>query len=406
MSIDFTFSPADMDFRDEVRKFLDTNLPEHIRIANRLNTATFVSKDVAQEWHGILHKKGWLGYLWPVEYGGTGWSPMQRFIFERECALADAPELIPHGLRCVAPVIFTFGSAWQKEYFLPRMLNGEHSWAQGFSEPGAGSDLASLQCKAENKGDHYLVNGTKIWTTLAHVANWIFCIVRTSKGVKPQEGISFIVIDMQSSGIRIEPIITLGGEHDVNQVFFDDVKVPIRNLVGEENRGWQYAKFLLEYERGGLSVSGKIRRELEHLKSLADKQLGSLGGTLMDDRLFRHKLAKLEVRLMALEVTELRVISGKIAGKPPGKEVSVLKLVSTELEQDVSQLAVESLGYRILRVVPNPPGSQDSGADTASLDFMRPVMGKYLSLRACSIYGGSNEIQRNIIAGQVLGLRG
>lgn len=393
MSFDFAFEPEDRAFREEVRHFLDTHLPQHLRIANRLTSATFVSKEIAQEWQGILHKQGWLGYLWPVEYGGTGWSPVQRLIFERECALADAPAPMPMGLRYVGPVIFTFGSPHQKDYFLPRILNGEHYWAQGFSEPGAGSDLASLQCRAEDKGDHYQVNGSKIWTTHAHLANWIFCLVRTRKTVKPQEGISFLLIDMQSPGIRVEPIITLGGDHDVNQVFFDDVRVPTENMVGEEGRGWQYAKFLLEHERGGVSASGKIRRELEHLKTIARQN--------MEDRLFSHKLAWLEIRLLSLEVTELRVMSKIAPGHPPGKESSVLKLISAQLEQDVSQLAVEALGHGGLRMAEHEFATGISGA----IDFTLPLMRRYLNLRASSIYGGSNEVQRNIIASQVLGLR-
>ncbi|MCX7169970.1 MAG: acyl-CoA dehydrogenase family protein [Proteobacteria bacterium] len=405
MSIDFALTLEVETFRDEVRQFLETSLPQRIRHANRANASIFVPKEVALEWHQILHKKGWLSYLWPVEYGGPGWSPLQRFIFERECALADAPVLIPMGLRYVGPVIFTFGSAWQKEYFLPRILNGEDYWAQGFSEPGAGSDLASLQCSAENKGDHYLVNGSKIWTTHAHYANWIFCIVRTSKTKKLQEGVSFILIDLLSPGVRVDPIITLGGDHEVNQVFFDNVKVPIRNLVGDEGRGWQYAKFLLEHERGGISVSGKIRRQLQHLKTLAGRQPGGTARSLMDDRQFRRKLARLEIRLLALEVTELRVMSAMTAGKLPGKESSVLKLVSAELEQDISLLAIDSLAYQALRATNFHSMQENAQVDSAGNDLACSAMGKYLNLRASSIYGGSNEIQRNIIARQVLGLR-
>ncbi|CAG4884795.1 Acyl-CoA dehydrogenase [Georgfuchsia toluolica] len=393
MSLDFAFGVEERAFREQVRQFLDTKLPEHLRIATRLNSATFVSKEIAQEWHSILHRQGWLGYLWPVEYGGTGWSPIQRFIFERECALADAPALIPMGLRYVGPVIFTFGSPQQKEYFLPRILNGEHYWAQGFSEPGAGSDLAALQCRADNKGTHYLVNGSKIWTTHAHFANWIFCILRTSKSAKSQDGVSFILINMQSPGIRIEPIITLGGDHDVNQVFFDDVKVPIENLVGEEGRGWQYAKFLLEYERGGVSVSGKIRRDIEHLVNFANR--------LTNDRIFNHNLTRLKIRVLALEATELRVMSQMKPGRPPGKESSILKLVSAQLEQDVSKLAVDAIGNKALRLFEH----DTTQTKATPIDFTMPLMSRYLNLRASSIYGGSNEIQRNIIASHVLGLR-
>ena len=382
MSLDFAYNADDLAFRATVRAFLDEHLPESIRSATRRNTATFVSKEVAQQWHAILHAKGWLAYHWPPEWGGTGWTPIQRFIFERECALADAPRLIPMGLRYVGPVIFTYGNAEQKAHFLPRILNGEHYWAQGFSEPGSGSDLASLQCKAELRGDRYVVNGSKLWTTHAHYANWIFCIVRTEKAERPQEGISFLLIDLATPGIRVEPIVTIGGDHEVNQVFFDDVDVPAANLVGEAGRGWRYAKFLLELERGGASASGMIRRELQHLKAA----LHADGGA--PDQVMQHQLARLEIRLLALEVTELRVMAAMTAGRAPGKESSVLKLAATDLEQDTAQLAVQAMGGQALRA---PAGG---GA-----------VSRYLNSRAASIYGGSNEIQRGIIAGQVLGLR-
>ncbi|MES2261221.1 MAG: acyl-CoA dehydrogenase family protein [Pseudomonadota bacterium] len=390
MSLDFAYSAEDRDFRAMVRAFLAQELPESIRSANRRNSATFVGKEVARQWQAILHAKGWLAYNWPVAWGGTGWTPVQRFIFERECALADAPRLIPMGLRYVGPVIFTFGNAQQQAYFLPRILDGRHYWAQGFSEPGAGSDLASLQCRAEQHGDHYLVNGSKLWTTHAHYADWIFCIVRTAKTGKPQEGISFLLIDLKTPGIRVEPIVTIGGDHEVNQVFFDDVEVPLENLVGEAGRGWEYAKFLLQLERGGASASGMIRRELEHLGTAL------LSGAGRTDAIARQQLARLEIRLLALEVTELRVMSAMTAGHPPGKESSVLKLAASDLEQDTAQLAMRIAGGQALRAP-----AQDADADTQPTI----LMSKYLNSRAASIYGGSNEIQRSIIAAQVLELR-
>jgi acyl-CoA dehydrogenase len=386
MSLDFAFSSEELAFRAEVRAFLAAHLPETIREATRRNAATFVGKDVALAWQSILHAKGWLAYNWPRAWGGTGWSPLQRFIFERECALADAPHLIPMGLRYVGPVIYTFGSAAQKAHFLPRILSGEHYWAQGFSEPGSGSDLASLQCKAELQGEHYVVNGSKLWTTHAHYADWIFCIVRTGREGKPQEGISFLLIDMRTPGIRVEPIVTIGGDHEVNQVFFDDVKVPRANLVGEAGRGWEYAKFLLQLERGGASASGKIRRELEHLKDAF--------GAASADAAKREQLARLEVRLLALEVTELRVMASMTDGRAPGKTSSVLKLASTDLEQDVAQLAMQLAGKDALMAPVE--GELNEGSQR---------MARYLNSRAASIYGGSNEIQRSIIASQVLGLR-
>lgn len=388
MSLDFAFSADDLHFRDQVRAFLAAELTPDVRQANRRNGATFVTREVALKWHGILNDKGWLAYNWPPAFGGTGWSPVQRFIFERECALADAPRLIPMGLRYVGPVIFTFGSPWQQQTFLPRILSGEHYWAQGFSEPGAGSDLASLQCRAERRGDGYVVNGSKIWTTHAHYADWIFCIVRTERGAKPQEGISFLLIDMKSPGIRVDPIVTIGGDHEVNQVFFDDVEVPLAHLVGDEGKGWEYAKFLLQLERGGVSSSGMIRRELEHLKA----RCGAMPASGV-----RQRLARLEIRLEALEVTELRVMSSMTAGQPPGKESSVLKLVASDLEQDVAQAAMEVAGYNAL-------GGADADAGDSG-EFDAACMSRYLNARAATIYGGSNEIQRGIIAGQVLGLR-
>lgn len=394
MSLDFAYNADDLAFRAMVRAFLDENLPESIRSATRRNAATFVTKDIAQQWQAILHSRGWLAYHWPPEWGGTGWSPVQRFIFERECALADAPRLIPMGLRYVGPVIFTYGNDAQKDYFLPRILSGEHYWAQGFSEPGSGSDLASLQCKAELRGDHYVVNGSKLWTTHAHYADWIFCIVRTEKTDRPQEGISFLLIDLATPGIRIEPIVTIGGDHEVNQVFFDDVIVPAANLVGEAGRGWRYAKFLLELERGGASASGMIRRELEHLKAALHAN-----ETSGDDLVTQHQVARLEIRLLALEVTELRVMSAMSAGRAPGKESSVLKLAATDLEQDTAQLAVQLMGRQALRA------PRSGGAVSADDSQGTELMARYLNSRAASIYGGSNEIQRGIIAGQVLGLR-
>lgn len=388
MPLDFAFSADDLLFRDQVRAFLAARLPADVRQATRRNGATFVTAEVAQKWQGLLNDQGWLGYHWPPEFGGTGWTPVQRFIFERECALADAPRLIPMGLRYVGPVIFTFGSAWQRQTFLPRILSGEHYWAQGFSEPGAGSDLASLQCRAELRGDTWVVNGSKIWTTHAHWANWIFCIVRTGRGARPQEGISFLLIDMASPGIRVEPIRTIGGDHEVNQVFFDDVAVPAAHLVGDEGKGWEYAKFLLQLERGGASASGMIRRELQHLQARC-------GATPPDAQ--ARRLARLEIRLQALEMTELRVLSSMTAGQPPGKESSVLKLAATDLEQDVAQAAMEIPGYRAL-------GGADADGDSCG-EFDATCMPRYLNSRAASIYGGSNEVQRGIIAGQVLGLR-
>lgn len=402
--MDLDFSEEDRAFQAEVRTFLDENLTDELRAATAKTTTVFVDKDPALAWQRILHEKGWVGYFWPEKYGGTGWSPTRRFIFEAECARAGAPGLIPLGLKYVGPVIFTFGTDAQKDYFLPRILSGEDYWCQGYSEPGAGSDLAAVQCKAVRDGDEYVVNGTKIWTTHAHFANWIFCLVRTGQTEKPQTGISFLLIPMDAPGVKVEPIITLARDHELNQVFFDDVRVPATNLVGEEGKGWQYAKFLLEFERGGGSASVRLGEELAHAWRLAALFPADGGGTMADDPRVADALTQIEVEIMALEMTELRIASALGAGANPGAKASMLKTVATEIEQRLSEVAIDILGPEGLPFAPERPLYGPTNREPVQDPEAEAVMAQYLNKRAATIYGGTNEIQRDIIARMVLGL--
>jgi acyl-CoA dehydrogenase len=395
MNLDFT--KEELRFQQEVRDFLAANLPPHIVEATANNASVFVEKDIALEWQAILAKKGWAVPQWPQEYGGPGWSPAQKYIFSRECYRAGAPMLIPLGLLMLAPVIMAFGSAEQKAEYLPKILSGEHYWCQGYSEPGAGSDLASLQLRAEREGDHYLVNGSKLWTTHAHLADHIFCLVRTATGGKPQEGISFLLVDMDTPGVTVQPIITMAGDHEVNQVFFDNARVPVANRIGEENKGWSYAKYLLEFERGGGFSAHRVRHELDNLKRLiADARAAD---PAFDERgNITERVARIEIDLMALEITELRVLSTVSGGGNPGAESSVLKIATVNLEQGINELAVDVLGYVAFEMNPVPDGNP------VRADYNSSVVPRYLNNRAASIFGGSQEIQRNIIAKLVLGL--
>jgi alkylation response protein AidB-like acyl-CoA dehydrogenase len=394
-------TPHEAEFRAEVREFLAANVDDGVRNASRRLTCTFPEKDVTVEWQRRLNKRGWLAPLWPAEYGGTGWSATERFLFEYECAVGGAPERIPMGLRYVGPIVAQFGSEWQKTYFLPRILSSEHYWAQGFSEPGAGSDLAAIKTSAVRDGDEYVVNGSKIWTTNAHFADWIFCIVRTESTGKPQEGISFLLIDLRTAGIRIEPIPLLAVDHEVNQVFFDNVRVPARNLVGEPGQGWQYAKFLLELERGGTLACGRVRFEFNAVK----EQLAAAGPRLRQDKAWLHRLARLEVRLMALEMLEFRCARAMTNATDPGVGGSMTKLVSSELQQDVTRFGADVAGLAGLELAAvRPLGSaQELGYPGFDLDLV--AMPRYLNARAATIYAGSSEIQREIIAKHVLGFR-
>ena len=379
MELDFT--PAEQAFRAEVRDFLRASLPTEIR--DKVLGGTRVSREDTVRWHGILHRHGWGGPNWPKEFGGTGWGPVEQYIFEEEHAAAGAPVLLPFGLKMVGPVIMAFGTAAQQQSFLPRILSGEDWWCQGYSEPGAGSDLASLKTQAERRGDHYLVNGQKTWITLAQHANWIFCLVRTDRAAKPQAGISFLLIEMKTPGITVRPITTMDGGQEINEVWFEDVRVPLENLVGEENRGWTYAKFLLGHERTNIAGVGISKRELLRLKDLAAQELKH-GRPLSEDPHFAARIAQVEIDLMALEITNLRVLSAEQERRAPGPEASLLKIKGTEIQQALAELMMQAVGPRALTSV----------REAAT----------YCNMRKTSIYGGTNEIQKNIIAQTILGL--
>ncbi len=395
--MDLKFTPQEHAFQQEVRQFLAAKLPPHIVEATANNSSVFVEKEIALEWQAILVEQGWAVPQWPVEHGGVQWTPAQKYIFSKECYLAGAPMLIPLGLLMLAPVIMAFGSEEQKTEFLPKILSGEHYWCQGYSEPGAGSDLASLKLKAEPDGDDYIVNGSKIWTTHAHLADHIFCLVRTDSSGKPQHGISFLLIDMNTPGVSVAPILTMAGDHEVNQVFFDNVRVPKKNRIGQENQGWNYAKYLLEFERGGGFSAPRIKHELQRLYSLVARARHSIADFDASGEIAR-RIARLEIDLKALEITELRILSAVSGGGNPGPESSILKLNSTRLEQQINELSVDVLGYEGLPMNPIEGGSPNRP------DFISSVVPRYLNNRAASIFGGSQEVQRNIIAKMVLGL--
>jgi hypothetical protein len=396
--MDLEFSPADLAFRDEVRRFIADSLPDDLR--RRVARGGHLAKEDYLAWHRILHRRGWSAPNWPKEYGGPGWSPTQRYIFDQECAASGTPPLSPFGVSMVGPVIYTFGSAAQKARYLPRILSGEDWWCQGYSEPGSGSDLASLKTRAESDGDDYIVNGQKTWTTQAHHANMIFCLVRTDPKVKPQEGISFLLIDMTVPGITVRPIITIDEGHSINDVFLDNVRVPKANRVGEEGKGWTYAKFLLGHERTGIAAVAASKKRLARLKEIARAEQSG-GVPLIDDGGFRRKLAAVEIDLMALEYTNLRVLADEAAGKGPGPEASLLKIRGSEIQQAITELACEALGYYA-----HPYQSLEAGSNLPPVGpgYAEGVMGDFLYSRATTIYGGSNEIQRNVIAKMVLGL--
>ena len=395
MNLDFT--DEELAFQQDVRQFLAEHLPRDIVEDTARNSSVFVEKDLALRWQAILVDKGWAVPQWPAEHGGTEWTPAQKYIFSKECYLAGAPMLIPLGLLMLAPVIMAFGSEAQKQEYLPKILSGEHYWCQGYSEPGAGSDLASLKLRADADGDDYIVNGSKLWTTHAHHADHIFCLVRTDNTGRPQEGISFLLIAMDTPGVSVEPIITMAGDHEVNQVFFDNVRVPQGNRIGEENKGWRYAKYLLEFERGGGFSAPRVQHELERLQAMVDDARDTFADFDGSGEIAR-RIARIEIDLKALEITELRILSAVSGGGNPGPESSILKLTTTRLEQAINELAVDVLGYRGFAMEPVADGIPYRA------DFSASVVPRYLNNRAASIFGGSQEVQRNIIAKLVLGL--
>ncbi len=351
-----------------------------------------------------MYQKGWAAVNWPVELGGTGWTHIQKYIFANEMAQANAPDMVPFGVKMVAPVIYTFGTAEQCERFLPDILESNVWWCQGYSEPGSGSDLASLKTKAERDGDHYIVNGTKTWTTLAQMADWIFCLVRTSSDVaRRQEGISFLLVDMSTPGVSVKPIITIEGGHEVNEVHFEDVKVPVANLVGEEGKGWTYGKVLLQHERANIAGVARSKYRLEKLREKTSQQIHG-GAPLLDDRNFARKLAAAEIGLKALEYTELRTLAAIQVGKAPGPESSILKIRGSEVQQEIDALYLEAAGYYALPYMPQQYDLEFPDKDRVGFGAETRSSLVYFNNRKASIYGGSNEIQKNIISKHVLGL--
>jgi alkylation response protein AidB-like acyl-CoA dehydrogenase len=386
--VDLNYSPEETAFRDEVRAWIRQNLPDELR--DKVLNYRELTKDDLLRWHKLLAKKGWVAPFWPKEWGGTDWTVVQRYIFEEECSTAGTPPIVAFGVRMCAPVLLRFGTDAQKKRFLPRIYDGDDLWVQGYSEPGSGSDLASLKTRAVRDGDSYVVTGQKIWTTLGHYGDWIFCLVRTeAKTEKRQDGISFLLIDMTTPGITVRPIILMDQGHEVNEVFFDEVRVPAENLVHEEGKGWTVAKYLLGYERMGTGNIAGSKRELGRVKAMA--------GPLLDDPRFRDRLTRVEVELMALEITNMRFLDQLRGGRAPGAEVSLLKIKGTEIQQAITELMVQIAGPF---AQPFRPVNGETGFDrlTASL------LPRYCNVRKATIYAGSNEIQRNIIAKATLGL--
>ncbi|MCW1381610.1 acyl-CoA dehydrogenase family protein [Novosphingobium sp. KCTC 2891] len=395
------FSPEEIAFRDEVRAFIAESYPAQLR--GKQDEGDDLTKEDFLSWHRVLAAKGWIAPAWPVEYGGPGWTATQRYIWSEETARADCIRIMPFGITMVGPVIYTFGTAEQKARFLPRILSGEDWWCQGYSEPGAGSDLASLRTRAvlTDDGQHYIVNGQKTWTTMAQHADWGFFLVRTNPDAKQQEGISFLLIDMKTPGITVRPIITLGGEHEVNEVFLEDVKVPVENRIYEENKGWTCAKFLLAHERAGIAGVAASKRGIERIRDIAGTEMDG-DRPLLANPFYRRKVAELEMDLTALEFTELRTLANEASGKGSGAEANVLKIKGSEIQQRITELALEAAGHYgapYFRGFGEGDNEHPIGPDWATR-----TAPSYFNMRKTTIYGGSNEVQRNIIAKMVLGL--
>ena len=399
--MDLRFTPEEIAFRNEVRAFFRAALPPEIR--RKMVEGRHLGKQDIVRWQRILNDKGWAVPHWPVEWGGTGWSPTQQYIFQEEMQQAPAPQPLAFGVNMVGPVIIAFGNEAQKNYYLPRIRGIEDWWCQGFSEPGSGSDLASLKTSAKRVGNHYVVNGQKTWTTLAQHADMIFCLVRTDPAVKKQEGISFLLIDMKSAGVTVRPIVTMDGSAEINEVFFDEVRVPVANLVGEENKGWDYAKYLLGHERTGIARVGVSKERIRRLKELAALEPAGGGGRMIDDTRFREKITAVEIELKALEMTQLRVVSAERRGrsKKPDPASSILKIKGSEIQQAISELLMDVVGPYALPYQPDLDGSNEPPIGP---DYAGPLAPTYFNWRKISIYGGSNEIQRNIISKAILGL--
>ena len=399
--MDLAFTAEEQKFREDVRSWVHDNLPQDL--AHKVHNSLHLTRDDMQRWAKILGKKGWLGYGWPQAFGGPGWNAVQKHLFEEECALAGAPRIVPFGPVMVAPVIMAFGNAEQQKRHLPGIASGEVWWSQGYSEPGSGSDLASVKTRAERQGDKYIVNGQKTWTTLGQYGEWIFCLVRTSNEGKPQTGISFILIDMKSPGVSVRPIIMLDGGHEVNEVFFDNVEVPAENLIGEENKGWTYAKHLLSHERTNIADVNRAKRELERLKRIAKAEgiYDPAAGGATAQR-FRDEIARLEVDVVALEMLVLRVLSAEKTGKNSLDIAGLLKIRGSEIQQRYSELMMLAAGPFS---VPFIREAMEAGwqGDQVGAAHAAPLAATYFNLRKTTIYGGSNEVQRNIVAQTVLG---
>ena len=403
--MDLKYSAEEAAFRARVRTFFEAELPADIR--GRMHLGKRIRKEDMVRWQRILHAHGWGAVMWPARFGGTGWNVIQQHIFEEERADFGAPPQNAFSLRMLAPVLMTFANSAQQDYFLPRIITGEDWWCQGYSEPGSGSDLASLRTSAVRRGDHYLVNGQKTWNTLGQYADWIFCLVRTSTEGRPQQGISFLLIDMKSPGITLKPITMLDGEHEINEIWFDNVQVPVQNLVGEENKGWTYAKFLLTHERTNNAGVGSCKRALKKLKEIAAEQIAG-GRPLIEDSRFRDRIAQVELELMALEITNLRVLSATAdESRTLGPEVSVLKIKGSEIQQTLAELQMQALGPDAIPYL-REALEMDWVADPAFAEHYRPyappLSGQYFNLRKTTIYAGSTEIQKNIISQLILGL--
>ncbi|MFC4295587.1 acyl-CoA dehydrogenase family protein [Novosphingobium tardum] len=402
--MDMEFTREDLAFRDEVREFLAQNLPDRLRVGARRTPGVFVEPDIGLEWHRTLAARGWVAPHWPKEDGGTGWTPTQRFIFEQECGLAGAPSLSILGLRLVGPVICAFGTPEQKKRFLPGILSGDVYWCQGYSEPGSGSDLASLKTRARREGDEYVINGSKIWTTHAHHADWMFALVRTDPDVKPQRGISFLLVPMDQPGIEVAPIMSMSGDHEVNQVFLTDARTGAENRIGEEGQGWTIAKFLLENERGGSCYAPRLLRSLDEIGRLAQEAPSGVNGALAHDPRFRDRLARTRLEAEALEFTELRILADLAKGRAPGPQTSLAKLLGSNLGQAVDTLRLELYGYDALQLPLERPLYGNDAPEPVGSAGAQVALGRYLNNRAATIFGGSNEVQKNIIAKSVLGL--
>jgi alkylation response protein AidB-like acyl-CoA dehydrogenase len=398
--MDLEYTPEQQAFRREVHDFIAAHLPADA--ARRIGAHQRLHKDDVTRWQRILHDRGWGAPGWPVEFGGADWDPVRRHIFDEECCAAHAPRQLVFGVSMVGPVLIAFGTPAQQQRFLPGILTGEHWWCQGYSEPGAGSDLASLKMRAERHGDHYIVNGQKTWNTLGQHADWIFCLVRTDPGARKQQGISFLLIDMKSPGISVRPIVMLDGGHEINDIFFDDVQVPVGNRIGEEDRGWTYAKFLLGHERVGIADVPHCKELLRRLKAIARDERAN-GRPLIADARFRDRIAQVEIELTALEITLLRVLSAEEKKRAPGPEGSILKIRGSEIGQRLFELTMQACGHAALPYFPDALEDGWDGAPVGGAHAPAAAV-EYFNWRKTTIFGGSNEIQKNIIAKMILGL--